>query len=44
VPTTKMISEMRWSGESLSPRVAPAGEVTPVNIFLGLVTAADFNA
>ncbi len=44
VPTIKTISEMRWSGGALSPRVAVAGEVTPVNICLGVLTAADFIA
>src|SRR5688500_6505262 len=42
VPTIKTISEMRWSGESLSPRLAVAGEVTPVNLFLGVLAAPDF--
>jgi len=32
VPVIKTISEMRWSGEALSPRLAVAGEVTLVTI------------
>jgi hypothetical protein len=43
VPVIKTTSEMRWSGEGLSPRLALAGEVTLATILLGLLTAVDFN-
>jgi hypothetical protein len=44
VPVIKTTSEMRWSGEGLSPRLALAGEVTLATILLGLLTAVDFNS
>jgi hypothetical protein len=43
VPVIKTTSEIRWSGEGLSPRPAVAGEVTLATILLGLLTAVDFN-
>jgi len=44
VPPIKTTSEMRWSGEALSLRLAVAGEVTLVTICLHVLIATDFNA